>query len=136
METKTPAGHAESSATDLARLRAELQGTHRRIDDLTDRTERGFAAVHQHLEDIPSPWAQRIDAGDALLAQRIDDATAALTQRMEDHIHHTDRSFDGVNERFDVLTRRMETGFGQIRSFQWGLLTGIALLLLRTFVKL
>ena len=66
-------------ASDVARLGAEVQGTQRRIDDLTDRTEQGLAAVHHRIDDVTSPLVQRIDATDTRLTQKIDAATAALT---------------------------------------------------------
>ena len=131
----------ESPASDLARLSADGQGTHGRINDLMrrvalgvhvfttawttwPRTEPGVAAVHPRIDDVASP-----------LTQRIADTTTTLTQRVDDQVHHTDRSVDAVNERVDRLMRRMETGFGQIRSFRRGLLTDIALLPLRVFVN-
>lgn len=62
------------------RWRAEVQGPHHRIDDVTDRVEQGLVAVHHHSDEVASPLVQRMDATNAHLAQCIDTGDARPTQ--------------------------------------------------------
>ncbi|MDA8199276.1 MAG: hypothetical protein M0Z54_07585 [Thermaerobacter sp.] len=57
-----------------------MQGTHHRIDDLTDRVKQGLVAVHHHSDDVAFPLVQRMDATDPHLAQCIDTGDARPTQ--------------------------------------------------------
>lgn len=75
MESKTPAGRADSLATDVA-----LEGRGAGTPPPHDRVEQGLVAVHHHSDEVASPLVQRMDATNAHLAQCIDTGDARPTQ--------------------------------------------------------
>ena len=142
------------TGADLLALKHQIESTGHRLDDLGQHVDQGLADVLHRVDDARAEASTsaahvslqvnqrldelgaRMDQGFAAASQRLDDMAERADQRTSDHIHHTDLAFSAVNRRFDDLTARMDRGFAQTRSFQWGLLVGLVLLVLKAWVHL